>query len=181
MANYYYLMAQLPGIVSGSPLPITYDAFRETAERTLSRKDSEILAKISLEPPRVPEMTGSDFVDRWFLRERALRLSLERVRAAKLKREINASGLEDALINEAAETAQIARTAASFEDPLEAERYLDRTREAFVAEILGTHSFDSEAVFAYALMVLLHERESRFNAEAGSASYTTIYNQILGE
>lgn len=181
MAAYYYLMAQLPGIVSGAPVPITYEAFKETAKAFLTRRDRETLDRLSLEPPRVPESTGSSFVDRWFLRERALRLSLERARAAKLKREITVSGLEDALINEAADTAQTARTAVAFEDPLEAERYLDRARYAYVSELLGTHSFDSEAVFAYALMLLLHEREARFDAEAGSAAYTTIYNQILGE
>lgn len=181
MAHYYYLMAQLPGILPGAPVPITYGEFRENAERFLNNRDRALLEKISLEPPRVPEKTGSDFLDRWFLRERGLRLALERVRAARLKREINVSGLEDAIINEAAEAANAARTASSFEDPLEAERFLDKTRAAYVSELLGTHSFDSEAVFAYALMLLLHEREARFTAEAGSASYTTIYNQILGE
>jgi hypothetical protein len=30
-------------------------------------------------------------------------------------------------------------------------------------------------------MLLLRERGDRFTAEAGRASYTTIYNQILGE
>jgi len=181
VAGYYYLMAQLPGIVPGAPVSITYEAFRETAERFLNRKDREVLSKLSLEPPRVPGKTGSGFLDRWYLRERGLRLSLERIRASRLKRDINASGLEDALINEAAETAAVARTASSFDDPLEAERYLDKARASYVSELLGTHSFDSEAVFAYGLMLLLHEREARFSAEAGSASYTTIYNQILGE
>jgi len=181
VAQYYYLMAQLPGIVPGAPTSITYGDFRETAERFLTRKDLGILAKLSLEPPRTPEKTGSDFLDRWFLRERGLRLALERARAAKLKRDINVSGLEDAIINEATEAANAARSAVSFEDPLEAERFIDKARASYVAELLGTHSFDSEAVFAYGLMLLLHEREARFNAEAGSAAYTTIYNQILGE
>ncbi len=181
MAQYYYLMATLPGILPGAPVSITYGEFRENAERFLNRKDRSVLEKISLEPPRVPEKTGSEFLDRWFLRERGLRLALERVRASKLKRDINVSGVEEAIINEAAEAASAARTAASFDDPLEAERFLDKTRASYVSELLGTHSFDSESVFAYALMLLLHEREARFSAEAGSASYTTIYNQILGE
>lgn len=181
MAQYYYLMATLPGILPGAPASITYGEFRENAERFLNRRDLSVLEKLSLEPPRIPEKTGSDFLDRFYLKERGLRLALERVRASRLKREINVSGIEDAIINEAAEAANAARTASTFDDPLEAERFLDKARASYVSELLGTHSFDSEAVFAYALMLLLHEREARFNTEAGSASYTTIYNQILGE
>ena len=46
MAAYYYLMAQLPGIVSGAPVPITYEAFKETAKAFLTRRDRETLDKL---------------------------------------------------------------------------------------------------------------------------------------
>lgn len=181
MSSYYYLMAQLPGILPNAPLSITYDTFRETASRFLSSRDKRILDGLSLEPPRESGKTGSPVVDGFFERERAMRLSLERLRAPRLKRDVPASADAEGLIHNAAEAVQIARTAAGFENPLEAERYLDRVRLEYVELLRGIHSFDSDAVFAYGLMLLLHERSDRFTAESGRASYTTIYNKILGE
>lgn len=181
MSSYYYLMAQLPGILPNSPLPIQYENFRETASRFLSSRDMAILESLSLVPPRTGDKTGSLVVDRWYTFERALRLSLERIRSAKLKRDDASSMDDDDLIHQASETIQIAQNAASIDNPLEAERYLDRERTLFVDQFRGSHFFDSEAVFAYGLMLLLHERSDRFTAEDGRASYTTIYNQILGE
>lgn len=181
MSSYYYLMAQLPGILANIPLPISYKTFRETAERFLSSGDMQILEQLSLEPPRSPVKSGSPLLDKFYIRERALRLSLERIRASHLKRGTDNSPDEDGLINRAFETIQIARTAASFENPLEAELYLIHSQSNFVEQLRANHFFDSDAVFAYGLMLLLHERSDLFTADAGRASYTTIYNQILGE
>lgn len=181
MSSYYYLMAQLPGILANSPLPISYETFRETAIRFLSSCDKAILEQLSLEPPRIPFRSGSAVVDGFYARERALRLSLERLRAVRLKRDsIQLSG-DDERIGNAFETVQIARTAVGFDNPLDAEMYLLHARNLFVENLRGNHFFDSGAVFAYGLMLLLRERSDRFTAEAGRVSYTTIYNQILGE
>jgi hypothetical protein len=181
VSSYYYLMAQLPGILSNVPLPISYETFSQTASRFLSTADNAILEGLSLEPPRMPSKTGSSLVDRFYVRERALRLSLERLRASKLKRDIDVSYSDDLLIGNSYETIQIARNAAGFDNPLEAELYLIHNRFDFVDQLRGNHFFDSDAVFAYGLMLLLHERSDKFTAEAGRASYTTIYKAILGE
>ncbi len=174
-------MAQLPGILQNSPLPITYKDFRETSSHFLTARDKKILEQLSLEPPRKAVKTGSAVVDGFYLRERALRLSLERIRAVKLKRDVSSMPEEDGLISGAFETVQIARTASGFESPLDAEMYLMRARIDFIDILQVNHFFDSDAVFAYGLMLLLRERSDRFTAEAGRTSYTTIYNQILGE
>lgn len=174
MSSYYYLMAQLPGILPTAPLPFTFEKFREIASRFLSSQDKEILDRVSLEPPRSPDKTGSELVDRWFAYERSLRLCLGRLRAAKLRREVDfPAGDDDAFL--------VAKTAADIENPLSAERYLDSVRAHFVDQLRGNHYFDSDAVFAYGLMVLIRARSDRFTADAGRASYTAIYNQILGE
>lgn len=181
MSSYYYLMAQLPAIMPDTPAGISYSAFMTTAANFLSRKDLRILENISLEPPRIPEKTGSDVVDQWYKKERALRLSLERIRSAKLKREVSFDPDDESRIGDAFDTVQIAKTAAGYDDPLEAEQYLYRTRFAFAEQLAWNRFFNSEAVFAYCLMLLLHERCDSFTVEAGRASYSTIYNQILGE
>lgn len=179
MSSYYYLMAQLPGILPGLPLSITYDRFVETASRFLSARDRRILASLKLEPPREGEATGSSLLDSWYARERVLRMALEKMRAAKMKRDFSSRISDEECISTLPEMQYVARNALAIENPLEAERYLDSVRFAAVESLRGNHYFDSEAVFAYGLMVLLHERSDRFSVEAGSASYTAIYNQIL--
>jgi hypothetical protein len=181
VSSYYYLMAQLPGIIPNAPLPITYERFTETASRFLSAHDSRILEDLSLEPPRIPANTGSTVVDGWYAFERAIRLSLERLRAARLERVIAPCQTDDDSVNREFGSLQIARNAAAMENPLEAERYLDRCRRERIEFLSNGHFFDADAVFAYGLMLLLHERGDRFTAETGRASYVTIYKQILGE
>jgi len=179
VSSYYYLMAQLPGILPGTPLAITYDRFVETASRFLSSRDSRILASLSLEPPRDTVSTGSRLLDSWYAKERALRMALEKMRAARMKRDYSVRTDDEEYIGRMPEVQQIARNALAMDNPLEAERYLDSVRLNAVENLRGNHFFDSEAVFAYGLMVLLHERSDRFTVDAGSSSYTAIYHQIL--
>ncbi|HKL84798.1 MAG TPA: hypothetical protein VJ861_00520 [Treponemataceae bacterium] len=174
-------MAQLPGILPHAPLSISYETFTETATRFLTAKDAKILSLLSLEPPRNTQTTGSSLVDSWFVFERSLRLVLERIRSAKFKREYQWSAKEEESLLYFPDIQQIGKTASSFESPLEAERYINQARFACLDRLRSNHFFDSDAVFAYGLMLLLHERSDKFTAEAGLASYTTIYNHILGD
>ncbi len=186
MASYYYLMAQLPTIFETSAPAISYKDFYSIAERCLSADDLKTLSAISLIPPREGENgTGSAVVDSWNRYERALRFSLARARAARLKRDAQAGNarLDSSFILEAIaqsfEAAAAAKAAAEMDSPLEAELFLDRARFAYVRDLGSGHFYDSEAVFAYALMLLIRERSSAFSAEAGRAEYMRIYNSIL--
>jgi hypothetical protein len=181
VGSYYYLMAQLPGIRPGFQSSLSYDAFVETASRFLSPEDLVILNGLSLEPVRDPAPTGSSVVDGWYAFERSLRLSLQRVRAARLSRGVTVSSEDDSSVYAESETAAIARAAVDLDNPLEAERYLDRFRLERLQTLSSLNHFDSDAVFAYGLALLLNERSLRFSAATGRASYTTIYNNILGE
>jgi hypothetical protein len=174
-------MAQLPGILPGMQSTFTYGQFRETASRFLSKRDLQILDGLSITPDRSRKPTGSALVDGWYRKERALRLTLEKARAARLKRDVSLSRDDEEIAGAYSDVQQIARTASAIENPLEAERYLDRARVDFLDQLRVGHFFDSDAVFAYGLTVLLHERGDKFTAEAGRESYTTIYNRILGE
>jgi len=174
-------MAQLPGIIAGGAPSITYERFAETASRFLEPGDKAILDGLSLEPPRVPGKTGSALVDDWYAYERALRLSLRKIRAAKMSRDVQSAADDESSVYAESGTALVARNAMALDSPLEAERYLDKARMDYIQDRAATHGFDSDAVFAYGLTLLLNERARRFTAEAGRASYTTIYNQILGD
>ncbi len=181
MSSYYYLMAQLPGIPQNGQISLTYAQFKDIALRHLTPSDRAIIEDLSLEPTRGTGKTGCSFIDSWYAHERAIRFALERARAARLGRDIDITAEEDELVTAMPETRQIAASAIALDNPLEAERLLDRARIAFVDDLKGTHSFDSDAVFAYALTLLLRERNNRFSVEAGRESYTSIYNGILGE
>jgi len=174
-------MAQLPGIVPGSPPLVSFRQFCELAGRFLTKKDLSALSALSLEPPRDDWNCASPLLQLWFERERALRFALAQLRAARLKRDKTVSEGEEEVIRKDYVAAQVARNALGFDNPLEAERYLDSIRLAWVMELGQGHFFDSDAVFAYGLMLLLREREDSLSVTAGRASYTTIYDQILGE
>jgi len=181
VSSYYFLMAQLPALVSAAALPVSVEAFRELAFRYLNARDRRILTGLTLEPARSVLQTGSVLVDRWMEHERVLRLALERQRAAKQKRDLHPDISADELMARWPETVQAARTAASMDNPLEAELFLYKIRSARVEALRGTDIFGSDAVFAYALLLMLRERRDLFEASAGRAAYTAIYNQILGE
>ncbi len=181
MSAHYYLMAQLPTLTRDAPAQIDYARFRELASRFLAPDDLAVLRALSLEPPRDPELTGSEILDAWFSFERSLRLSLARARADSLGRDFPETGEDESNVYAALEGAEIARAATAIENPLEAERFLFRERFDFIGNIGSLHGFDREAVFAYGLSLLLKERESRFSPETGRAAYVEAYNAILGE
>jgi len=181
LGAYYYLMAQLPAMSREAPAAISFARFREVALRFLSPRDGDILARLALEPPRSALPTGSPIVDEWFAFERSLRLSLERVRAQALGRECAQSGEDGSNAYAMLEALPIARAAAAMDNPLAAERYLSAARIDFIERASSLRHFDSEAVFAYGLTLLLREREASFASDAGLTEYKKIYNRILGE
>jgi len=181
VAYYYFLMAQLPAIIPSAKPSVNYQEYKELASRYLSRHDIKILDKLTLEPPRTGERTGSDVVDEWFERERSLRLNLAKLRGQKISRNVHITTGEKEALALQVSVSQAARNAVSLENPLEAERQLLKLRLQWLDELRGNHFFDSEAVFIYGLTLLLRERGDRFTVEAGQDAYESIYTQILGE
>lgn len=181
MAYYYYLMAQLPAILPGTPLACGFDEFYELASRFLSHRDLIILNRLTLEPPRSTSPTGSLVADEWLDRERSLRLALEKIRSTKKSISNSLTMDEIESLGVRISISQVASTAAANENPLEAELYLIEQRMAWLQELRGNHFFDSEAVFLYGITLLLRERGDLFTVEAGRDAYTIIYTQILGE
>lgn len=175
MAGWYYLVPQLPSfqVQGASPLPITGEYLRELCSRSFGAREMKTLCALSLEPPREYVKTGSAVVDAWYAGERDLRIALAQLRAAKLKKEYPVSYVPSDIM-------QIARTAVNM-DPLSAEQYLNDTRAALLDAITPMDNFCTDAVYVYALKLMLAERIRLFNKEAGLASYHRIYDLILGE
>ncbi len=181
MANYYYLVAQLPAVVfsgdSTAPLPITFDYFKDLCARFLSGCVLRQINSLSLEPPREPVDSGSAFLNNWYNWERSLRLALAQQRAAKMQKVF----ADSAVATVTQDIQQIARTACAFDSPLEAEKFLNKERLVKIGDFKPTDDFCADAVYAYGLKLLLAARIQKFDENAGMESYRIIYDQILGE
>jgi hypothetical protein len=179
VSDWYYLVAQLPSfsvLQEKTPLPLTDESFTELCGRFFDPESLGLLKSISLEPPRNPEKTGSYVIDSWKEMENSLRIALAQIRAQKLGRDFTFGNTPLR-----PEAAQAARTALGMENPLAAEQSLNEFRTDFLNRISPLDSFSTDAVFAYALKLKLAQRVRKFNDEAGTASYRTIYDQILGD
>ncbi len=173
----YYLMAQLPSLdVVGetTPLPITEERFTELCSRFLSKKSLATLQKLTLSPPRTEEKTGNGLVDAWNQGERQLRMLLGSARAGKMKKTFE--GSEDAFT---VQMKQAVRTAVDMEDPLEAERFLNRYRCGMLEELRPRDAFSEDAVFYYGLKLKLILRMQQFDEALGRTRYQNIYDSIL--
>ena len=173
----YYLISQLPsldGMSESAPLPITEERFSELCHRFLGKKAQADFEKITLLPPRNAEKTGSALIDAWNACEQNLRLALAKVRAEKLKKTFDAG---NAVLSP--ELMQTARTAADFESPMEAERFLNDIRLNFLETLRPMDSFSEDFVFYYGIKLKLISRIRQFDKISGEAAYKNIYNSII--
>lgn len=177
MKEQYYLVSQLPDISQEkATLPITEKYYRDLCSRFLEGKSKEILDKLSLEPPKEPEPTGSSFLDGWYGHERALRFALAQVRAQKLKKDLGSVP-----VSITGDIVQAARTAVGMDSPLSAEQFLYEYRLGVLDTLSPIDTFSEDYVFAYGIRLLLVSRMKEFDKEKGTASYHKIYDNILGE
>jgi hypothetical protein len=179
---YYYLMAQLPSLSYGDPVPMSPHSFRELCGANLSPADARLLPFCTLNPwDGAPEEAAagepgfSEFVGPWREWERALRFNLARYRAARAKREAPAEVPEYP-----ADAAAAAKAAVAMDSPLEAEIFLDQSRWRAIETFQGLDYFDRNTVYAYLLKLLLMERRSCFRAEEGFAEYKGLYAAVMG-
>ena len=177
MKEQYYLVSQLPDISSErSVLPITEKYYRDLCSRFMTGRSLELLNKLSLEPSKMPESTGSSFLDAWYEHERALRYALCQVRAQKMKKDAGSIP-----VSITADIVQAARTAVGMESPLSAEQFLYEYRLSVLNNLQPLDTFSEDYVFAYGIKLMLVQRMKVFDKEKGSDSYHKIYDTILGE
>jgi len=188
--RYYYFVPQLAHLVYGQPPPISSEAFRAKAAPVLGEKDAAMLAMLSLDPPpppepeqdgapkkarRAPESSGCEFVDGWREWEKALRLNLARLRAARLGRD---GELFEAPASPSSALKAAAR-ALEAETPLDGEAAIDKARWDAVEALQGADLFHRRTIFAHFTKLLILERQASFQAEAGFMEYKSLYDSIL--
>lgn len=173
----YYLISQLPsldGIGENTPLPITEERFAELCERFLGRKAWNEFNKLTLLPPRTPEKSSSQLIEKWNDGERSLRLALAKIRADKMNKQFK----EDTQTLPA-ELIQTARTAVESESPMEAEKFLNRYRLEFLESLRPTDSFSEEYIYYYGLKLRLLLRIRKFDTQSGETAYRNIYDSVM--
>lgn len=173
----YYLISQLPsldGLSENVPVPITEERFTELCERFLGKKVQDELKRLSLVPSRSYEKSTSALIEAWNEGERTLRLVLGKIRADKMKKQFDAE-------NDAApvELVQAAREAVEIENPMEAEKFLNKYRLEFLESLRPMDSFSEDFVFYYAIKLKLISRIKQFDLESGEAAYKNIYSSIM--
>ncbi len=173
----YYLISQLPsldGLSENVPMPITEERFFELCERFLSKKLQEQLKKLTLMPSRDYEKSESSLVEKWNEGERKLRLVLAKARAEKMKKqfEINENSIP-------VELQQAVREAVEIENPMEAEKFLNKYRLEFLESLRPMDSFSEDFVFYYGLKLKLISRIKQFDTESGETAYKNIYSSIM--
>lgn len=173
----YYLISQLPsldGLSENVPMPITEERFFELCERFLSKKSQEELRNLKLIPSRDYEKSESSLVEKWNEGERKLRLVLAKARADKMKKqfEINENSVP-------VELQQAVREAVEIENPMEAEKFLNKYRLDFLESLRPMDSFSEDFVFYYGLKLKLISRIKQFDLENGETAYKNIYSSII--
>jgi hypothetical protein len=173
----YYLISQLPsldGISENTPLPITEERFTELCSRFLSKKAKDSFEKLTLAPSRISENSGNSLIDAWNESERNLRFALGKVRSEKMKKPFDT---ENRILP--IEYVKAASIATESENPMEAEKYLNRFRLELLEMLRPMDSFSEDYVFYYGLKLKLILRIRQFDKASGEAAYKNIYNSIL--
>ena len=172
----YYLISQLPSldaVSDNAPLPITTERFDELCSRHLGKQALKVLNDLTLLPPRQAE-EDSGFASAWNAAERGLRLALAKVRAEKMKKSFDT---QNALLTP--EQLKAAVEACAQEDPLEAEKYLHRSRLAFLETLRPMDPFSVDYLYYYAVKLKLLHRIRSFDTAVGTAAYRNIYDSII--
>ena len=77
------------------------------------------------------------------------------------------------------ELIQAAREAVEIENPLEAEKFLNKYRLEFLETLRPMDSFSEDFVFYYGLKLKLISRIKLFDADSGETAYKNIYSSIM--
>lgn len=178
MAN-YYLISQLPSldeISENTPLPISEERFFELCNRLLCKRSREIIEKLTLSPPKSFESSGSDLIDKFNESERNLRFALCKARAKKMNKPFET---KNGIIP--SEYTKAASVATENENPLEAEKYLNRFRLDVLETLKPLDCFSEDYICYYALKLKLILRTRQFDTKVGEKAYENIYNSVLNE
>jgi len=156
---YTYFISSLPMLHFGMKPPFSYEDFIARCKGLILEEDITLIKTLPrLEIDTIKDISN-ETVRKWLVFDTALRNELVRQRAARLHKDPNQylrmAGYTDL------STTHIALSAYRNPAILEAEKILDTARWGALEELAIGHYFDSDALFIYALKLLIVERWAR--------------------
>ncbi len=162
MASYYYLMASLPMLKADGEMPFGYGEFLNMCRETVAKPRFEILEGLTLDSKE------GVLISEWAEFYGSYKAELTYQRNQRLGKPSQLPLFRDATVMKAV-TAAMNDT-----NPLNAEKSLLALQFEKLDSIIGTHTFDIEALYGYALKLKLLERKTVFNAKSGKAEFSRI-------
>lgn len=159
----FALIASLPFLRMREKPLLSHAGFLESAAVFIHGRDFDELAALSLTPADGgPSFRKGSFAAKYTAWEYALRQSIRRLRTAKFHLESSMSVRREPAYESDADAAAVRAYAAA--DPLERERILDAARWDKAEELTVGHTFDLDAVEAYAVKLQIAEKWAKRSA-----------------
>lgn len=160
---YYYLVASLPSLSFEKPAFFSYEEFLENCRRLVQAEDFNILTKAVLSWDEIPSPHSA--LEKLARFNRALKNEIVLLRAKKLKKDpLGYVGADQYLEGQ---SISVINQAVNEQDPLKAEKILDRHRWNYYEQISQNHYFDIEVLIVYGLKLQILERHRIFASEKG--------------
>ena len=166
MASYYFLISSLPDLRSDGEMPMTYNEFLGMCASNVSESNYQLLANLTLSSDEGP------LVKEWSTFYGVLTRELNYQRSVNLGKSYSAAYDKDGMI------AQVASTALSAKNPLEAEQILLDYEFETLDTLVGLHMFDDYVLFGYAIKLKLLERQSCFEQKKGQAEFKHLFDTV---
>ncbi|MBP3815536.1 MAG: DUF2764 family protein [Firmicutes bacterium] len=166
MASYYYLIASLPELRADGDMPLTYEEFLSCCQSNVSEADYELLKNLTLDSKEGP------LIEDWANFYGMLTKELNYQRSLNLGKSYSSAFDKDGLI------AQVAASALSAKNPLEAEKILLEYEFENLDSLVGLHMFDDHVLFGYAIKLKLLERLTSFEQDKGKAEFQSLFDGI---
>lgn len=159
-ANPVYFISSLPGLDLGTLPPFSFTAFLDKAKDFIPSQEMEILKNISTGGEYAWEGPLTSVLRKWYAFDTALRNELVRLRAGH-KRAGPDRYIRPLKGYPGNDIAHIAISAHKNPSIIEAERFLDEQRWAFLDSLLFGHYFDLGFLAVYGLKLLILQRWER--------------------
>lgn len=181
MAAYYYFASTLTTLFFDGSLPMSSAEFLENACRFVAKQDMELLelATLRAPEPHTPEARKAEnslLLGSYFRWERALHNELARLRAVRLKKQAEEYCRETEPEWNGQRTAG---TMFAFENPLEAELFMEKERWQCISMLEVNQFFTIEFLIAYALKLQIMERIKQFKRELGETNFNSLYQEVF--
>lgn len=174
MSSYYYLVATLPMLRYEDVSPMSHEAFLELCHGNISDSDyqlvrSAVLSAVGGDSPKHP------FLRKWNQFRDMVVKELNDQRARKLELGGDRYRNEGDKEYRITETVRAALSAA---DPLQGELSLMQLYWKYLDDLGGLHTFDIEALLAYAVKLQILERKGRFSLQDGNSEFKRLFSNL---